>query len=131
LYNDSWPIFTVQYNYPPAKFVFANEPEGRVGLATDSLISEGCIISGGQVNRSILSPRVRVNSYANVDDSILFEDVNIGRHCKLRRVIVDKHVEIPSGATIGYDLEKDRRQFHVTESGIVVIPKGMRIDPAR
>jgi len=131
LYNDRWPIYTIQHNQPPAKFVFANVKDGRVGQATDSLISEGCIISGGQVNRSILSPRVRVNSYANVDDSILFEDVNIGRHCKLRRVIVDKHVEIPSGATIGYDLEKDRRQFHVTESGIVVIPKGMRIDPAR
>ena len=131
LYNDSWPIFTVQYNYPPAKFVFANEPERRVGLATDSLISEGCIISGGRVGRSIISPKVRVNSYSLVEDSIVFENVNIGRHCKIRRAIVDKHVDIPAGTTIGYDLEKDRRQFHVSESGIVIIPKGMRIESGR
>jgi glucose-1-phosphate adenylyltransferase len=131
LYNDQWPIFTIRYNYPPAKFVFRNEREGRIGLATDSLISEGCIVSGGQVHRSILSPMVRVNSYAQVEDSILFENVNIGRHCKIRRAIIDKHVEIPAGTAIGYDLEKDRRQFHVTESGIVIIPKGMRIDPTR
>lgn len=127
LYNDQWPIYTIAYNYPPAKFVFNNEKEGRVGRATDSLVSEGCIISGGLVHHSILSPKVRVNSYASVEESILFENVNIGRHCKIRRAIVDKHVDIPAGTTIGYDLEKDRRQFHVTEGGIVVIPKGMRI----
>jgi len=131
LYNDQWPIFTIRYNYPPAKFVFRNEKEGRVGQATDSLVSEGCIISGGQVHHSILSPMVRVNSYAQVEDSIIFENVNIGRHCKIRRAIIDKHVEIPASATIGYDLERDRRQFHVSDSGIVIIPKGMRIDPTR
>jgi glucose-1-phosphate adenylyltransferase len=127
LYNDRWPIYTVQSTTPPVKFVFANEAEGRVGKATDSLISEGCIISGGQVNRSILSPRVRINSYAQVDDSLIFENVNIGRHCRIRRAIVDKHVDIPAGTSIGYDLEEDRKRFHVTESGIVVIPKGMRL----
>jgi glucose-1-phosphate adenylyltransferase len=127
LYNDRWPIFTVQYNYPPAKFVFANEHEGRVGRATDSLISEGCIVSGGQVNRCILSPKVRINSYAQVDGSILFENVNIGRHCRIRRAIIDKHVDIPAGTSIGFDLQEDRKRFHVTESGIVVIPKGMRL----
>jgi glucose-1-phosphate adenylyltransferase len=131
LYNDQWPIFTVQYNYPPAKFVFNNEKEHRVGRATDSLISEGCIISGATVHHSILSPKVRVNSYATVEDSILFENVNIGRHCKIRRAIIDKHVDIPPQTTIGYDLEKDRKHFHVTESGIVIIPKGMRIESAR
>jgi glucose-1-phosphate adenylyltransferase len=131
LYNDQWPIFTVQYNYPPAKFVFNNEKEGRVGRATDSLISEGCIISGGHVHHCILSPKVRVNSYAHVEESILFENVNIGRHCKIRRAIIDKHVEIPANTTIGYDHEKDRRQFHVTESGLVIIPKGMRIESGR
>ncbi len=131
LYNERWPIFTVQYNYPPAKFVFANVKENRVGQATDSLVSEGCIISGGQVHRSILSPQVRINSYATVEESILFENVNIGRHCRIRRAIVDKHVDVPAGTTIGFDLEKDRKLFHVTESGIVVIPKGMRIDAAR
>ncbi|HET7754564.1 MAG TPA: glucose-1-phosphate adenylyltransferase, partial [Anaeromyxobacteraceae bacterium] len=127
LYNDRWPIFTVRYTSPPVKFVFANEAEGRVGKATDSLISEGCIISGGQVNRSILSPRVRINSYAQVDDTLIFENVNIGRHCRIRRAIIDKHVDIPAGTSIGYDLEEDRKRFHVTESGIVVIPKGMRL----
>jgi glucose-1-phosphate adenylyltransferase len=130
LYNDQWPIFTIQYNYPPAKFVFANEKEGRVGRATDSLVSEGCIISGGSVDRCIVSPKVRVNSYAHVEGSILFENVNIGRHCRIRRAIIDKHVEIPAGTSIGYDLEEDRKRFHVTESGIVVIPKGMRLEPA-
>jgi glucose-1-phosphate adenylyltransferase len=128
LYNDKWPIFTIQYNYPPAKFVFANEHEGRVGRATDSLVSEGCILSGGRVDGSILSPKVRVNSYASVEGSILFENVNIGRHCRIRRAIIDKHVDIPAGTSIGYDLEEDRKRFHVTESGIVVIPKGMRLD---
>ncbi len=128
LYNSQWPLYTIQYNYPPAKFVFANVKENRVGIATDSLVSEGCIISGGRVNHSILSPKVRINSYADVEDSILFENVNIGRHCRIRRAIIDKHVDIPAHTTIGYDLDKDRKHFHVTESGIVIIPKGMRID---
>ena len=128
LYNSEWPIYTIQHNHPPAKFVFANERENRVGKATDSLVSEGCIVSGGQVHHSILSPRVRVNSYASVEDSILFDDVNLGRHCRIRRAIIDKHVEVPPGTQIGYDLEEDRRRFHVTESGIVVIPKGMRVE---
>ena len=131
LYNDAWPIYTIQHNQPPVKFVFNNARENRVGRATDALVSEGCIISGGHVHHSILSPKVRVNSYAYVEDSILFENVNIGRHCRIRRAIVDKHVEIPPNTTIGYDLEKDRKHFHVTESGIVVIPKGMRIEGAR
>jgi glucose-1-phosphate adenylyltransferase len=129
LYNDRWPIYTSRYNYPPAKFVFANETEGRVGKATDSLISEGCIISGGQVHHSILSPKVRVNSFSKVDDCIIFENVTVGRHCRVRRAIIDKHVELPQGTVIGYDEEADRRRFHVTEKGIVVIPKGMRIAP--
>jgi len=130
LYNEAWPIFTLQYNYAPAKFVFANEREGRLGRATDSLVSEGCIISGGQVEHSILSPKVRVNSYARVEHSILFENVNIGRHCRIRRAIIDKHVDIPAGTSVGFDLAEDRKRFHVTESGIVVIPKGMRLEPS-
>jgi len=129
LYNSEWPIYTIQHNHPPVKFVFANEKENRVGKATDSLVSEGCIISGGHVNRSILSPRVRINSYSLVEDSIIFEDVNVGRHCKIRRCIIDKHVDVPPGTTIGYDPEEDQRRFQVTESGIVIIPKGMRIEP--
>jgi glucose-1-phosphate adenylyltransferase len=129
LYNFDWPIFTIRYNYPPAKFVFNNEKDRRVGHATDSLISEGCIVSGGHVHHSIVSPRVRINSYSYVEGSILFEDVTVGRHCKIRRAIIDKHVDIPPGTVIGYDPEEDKARFQVTESGIVVIPKGMRIEP--
>jgi len=131
LYNDRWPIFTTQHNYPPAKFVFADVENARVGKATDSLISEGCILSGGSVHRCVLSPQVRVNSYARVEESILFERVDIGRRCRIRRAIIDKNVEIPPGTVIGYDPEEDRRRFHVTEGGIVVIPKGMRIEGGR
>jgi glucose-1-phosphate adenylyltransferase len=128
LYNDRWPLYTIQYNYPPAKFVFNNVEEKRVGQATDSLVSEGCIVSGGHAHHCILSPKVRINSYSYVEDCILFENVNIGRGCQIRRAIIDKNVDIPPGTRIGYDLEEDRRRFHVTETGIVVIPKGMRVD---
>ena len=128
LYNDRWPVFTADQAAPPAKFVFADVSHERVGYATDSLISEGSIVSGGHVHRSILSPRVRINSYSLVEDSILFESVTIGRRCKIKRCIIDKNVEIPPGMTIGYNLEEDRKRFHVTESGIVVIPKGMKVD---
>jgi glucose-1-phosphate adenylyltransferase len=127
LYNELWPIITQNYSYPPAKFVFADEEHKRVGYATDSLIAEGCIVSGGHVNRSILSPKVRVNSFAEVSDSILFENVQIGRRCRIRRTIIDKNVEIPPGMTIGYNLEEDRRRFHVTPEGVVCIPKGMKV----
>jgi glucose-1-phosphate adenylyltransferase len=129
LYNDRWPIYTLHANAPPAKFVFANVVEKRVGQAIDSLVSEGCILSGGSVHRSILGPNVRVNSYATVEDSIVFEQVNIARHSRIRRAIIDKNVELPPGTVIGYDEEADKKRFHVTESGIVVIPKGMRVEP--
>ena len=128
LYNEQWPIYTLHSNAPPAKFVFNDASHSRIGTATDSLVSEGCIISGSTVNRSIVSPYVRLNSYSTIDDCILFEKVRIGRHCKIRRAIIDKSVEIPAGTVIGYDLEADKKRFHVTESGIVVIPKGMRVD---
>jgi glucose-1-phosphate adenylyltransferase len=127
LYNDQWPIITQNHSFPPAKFVFNDEVNKRVGRATDSLISEGCIISGGKVHRSILSPKVRVNSYSEVTDCILFENVQIGRRCKIRKAIIDKNVDIPEGVTIGYDLVEDKRRFHVTPGGVVVIPKGMKV----
>jgi glucose-1-phosphate adenylyltransferase len=127
LYNDRWPIYTENQNYPPAKFVFADVENKRVGHATDSLVSEGCIISGGHVHRSILSPKVRINSYSEVSECILFENVQIGRRSRIRRAIIDKNVEVPPGTTIGYDPEEDRQRFHVTESGVVVIPKGMKL----
>jgi glucose-1-phosphate adenylyltransferase len=127
LYNDRWPIYTQPNNLPPAKFVFADQEHKRVGHAMDSLVSEGCIISGGHVKRSVLSPKVRVNSFSEVEDSLLFENVTIGRRCRIRRAIIDKNVEIPPEMTIGYDLEEDRRRFHVTAGGVVVIPKGMKV----
>ncbi len=127
LYNDRWPIYTQPNNFPPAKFVFADQEHKRVGHAMDSLVSEGCIISGGHVKRSVLSPKVRVNSFSEIEDSLLFENVTIGRRCRIRRAIIDKNVEIPQETTIGYDLEEDRRRFHVTAGGVVVIPKGMKV----
>ncbi len=127
LYNSQWPIVTANTSLPPAKFVFNDLPQKRVGRALDSLVSEGCIISGGLVERSVLSPRVRVNSWSTVTDSILMENVEIGRHCDIRKAIIDKNVTIPPGTKIGVDLEEDRKRFHVTESGIVVIPKGAHV----
>jgi glucose-1-phosphate adenylyltransferase len=124
LYNPRWPIFTWTRPLPPAKFVFSTVEEGqaRMGTATDSLVSMGCIISGGRVHRSICSPLVRVNSYAHVEESILFDGVDVGRHAKVRRAIIDKGVKIPAGTQIGYDYDEDARRFTVTD-GIVVVPK--------
>ncbi len=124
LYDKQWPIRTYQEQYPPAKTVFDIEEEGRVGLGLDSLISNGCIISGGRVERSVLSPGVRVNSYSSVSDSVLMEGVSVGRYAKIKRAIIDKDVQIPPNVEIGYDLDQDRKSFHVTESEIVVVPKG-------
>jgi glucose-1-phosphate adenylyltransferase len=128
VYNDKWPIYTApSFTAAPAKFVFANVEENRIGQATDSVVSEGCIISGGRVNRSVLSPNVRVNSFAVVDDSILFEGVKVGRHAKIKNAIIDKNVDIPPGVQIGYDLDEDKKRFFVSPKGIVVVPKGMRL----
>jgi len=123
LYDQEWPIRTHVRSYPPAKTIWAMEHEGRVGVALNSIISQGSIVSGGRVTNSILSPEVRVNSYSTVDECILMNGVDIGRHARLHRVIVDKHVHIPAGTRIGYDLEEDRRRFSVTDSGVVVIPR--------
>ncbi len=129
LYDKAWPIRTHQTQSPPAKFVFAQETKGgRLGLALDSTVSPGCIVSGGRVQNSVLSHNVRVNSYSEVHDSILMENVEIGRHCRIRRAILDKDVVIPRGAEIGYNLDEDRKRFHVTPSGIVVIGKGVSVE---
>ena len=127
LYNAQWPMVSAPLNLPPAKFVFADSKSQRIGIATDSLVSDGTIISGGTINRCVLHPRVRIHSYTDVDESILMDGVEIGRHSKIRRTIIDKGVKIPPGATIGYDLEADRQRFTVTDSGIVVVPKGAEI----
>ena len=121
LYDPDWPIRTHQRQFPPAKFVFG-EPR-RMGVAIDSLVSQGCIISGGVVRNSLLSPDVRVNSYTEVDSSILFSHVNIGRHCRIRRAIIDRDVQLPEGTVIGYDEESDRQKYFVSESGIAVVTR--------
>ncbi len=121
LYDKAWPIRTHQRQYPPAKFVFS-EP-GRTGMAVDSVVSSGCIISGATVRKSVLSPDVRVNSYAEVESCIVFSHVNIGRHCRIRRAIIDRDVHIPEGSVIGYDIEEDRRNYFVTDTGITVVTR--------
>lgn len=127
LYNYRWPIRTGYTHDPPAKFVFRDEANARVGIATESLVSLGCIISGGRIHRSVLSNRVRVNSFSHIEESVLFENVVIGRHVKIRRAIIDKDVEIPSGTEIGYNLAEDKKRWFVSEDGIVVIPKRAKI----
>jgi glucose-1-phosphate adenylyltransferase len=125
LYDHRWPIRTFQPNLPPPKFVFAEHGDAaRRGEALDSIVCQGTIISGGQVERSVLGPGVRINSYSHVEDSLIFDDVNVGRHAKVRRAIIDKEVEIPPGIEIGYDHELDRsRGFTVSETGLTVIAK--------
>jgi len=127
LYDPEWPIHTYQGHFPPAKTVFDESFEGgRRGIALESNISGGCIISGGEVKRSILSPNVRVDSSAQVEDSILLEGVWVKNNAKIRKTIIDKNSEISPGMKIGYDLEEDSKMFTVTESGIVVVPKEFR-----
>lgn len=120
-YDSNWPMRTKQLQYPPVKTV-SHEGE-RVGRAFNSLITDGTIISGGLVERSILGFNVRVNSYSYVTDSIIFDNCNIGRHARVRRAIIDKNVIVPEGAEIGFDVESDKKKFTVSETGIVVIPK--------
>jgi glucose-1-phosphate adenylyltransferase len=123
LYDQHWPIHTFQPPYPPPKFVHT-DPDRR-GAAYNSIVCQGAIISGGQVFRSIISPGVRVNSYALVEDSIIFDDVDVGRHAKVRRAIIDKDVRIPPGFEIGWNHELDRsRGLTVTEDGLTVVAKG-------
>ena len=120
LYDNKWPIRTHQRQYPPAKFVFG-EP-GRTGMSIDSIVSAGCILSGGTVRNSVLSPDVRVNSYSEVDSSIIFSHVNIGRHCRIRNAIIDRDVHIPEGTIIGFDPEEDAKNYMV-ETGITVVTR--------
>jgi glucose-1-phosphate adenylyltransferase len=126
LYNPYWPLRTAYYDQPPAKFVF--DENGRRGTATHSVVSEGCIVSGSTVRNSILGRSVFVHSYSLVEDSIVMDYVEIGRNAKVRRAIIDKNVTVPDGAEIGYNLERDRERYFVTDSGIVVIPKGAKRD---
>jgi glucose-1-phosphate adenylyltransferase len=120
LYDQEWPIRTYQPQYPPAKFVFAQK-DHRMGIALDSIVSGGCIISGGRVVNCVLSPGVRINSYCEIDRSILFSHVEIGRHSRISRAIIDRGVRLPKETEIGLDPEADRKRFQVTDSGIVVV----------
>ncbi len=130
LYDPEWPTWTYQPQLPPAKFVFSED--GRRGHATQSIVSSGCIVSGSYVQRSILCPNVRVHSYCDVQDSILMPDAVVRRHSRIRRTIVDREVEIPVGAVIGYDPAEDRRRHTVSEGGVVVVTPGEEcyVDPA-
>jgi glucose-1-phosphate adenylyltransferase len=119
LYDIDWPIWTYQEQMPPAKFVF--DDDGRRGMAVDSLVSGGCIISGSTVRRSVLFSNVRVRDFCDIEDCVVLPNVEIGNNVTLRRAIVDKHCRLPDGLTAGLDPEADRKRFHVTEGGVTVI----------
>ncbi len=128
MYDDHWPVRTYQPNLPPSKFVFNSDM--RCGEAHDSIVCPGSIISGGRVSRTIVGPQTRINSYADVEDSILFSRVNIGRNAKIRRAIIDKGVNIPEGFRVGFDPDEDEaRGFTVSPGGVVVIAKAESIEP--
>jgi glucose-1-phosphate adenylyltransferase len=121
LYDKSWPMRTRPYQYPPAKFVFG-EP-GRTGMAINSILASGTIVSGAVVRNSVVSHDVRVNSYADVDSSIVFSHVNIGRHCRIRHAIIDRDVHIPDGTVIGYDSNEDKKNYFVSANGLTVVTR--------
>jgi glucose-1-phosphate adenylyltransferase len=121
LYDSAWPMRTRVRQYPPAKFVFG-EP-GRTGMAINSIVSAGCIVSGAVVRNSVLSQDVRVNSYSELDSSIVFSHVNIGRHCRIKKAIIDRDVHLPEGTVIGYDQAEDKKNYFVTPSGLTVVTR--------
>lgn len=126
LYSTEWPLRTYNYNFPPAKFIW--QEGDRVGMATNSMVSEGCIISGGSISKCVLSPKVRINSFSNVTDSILMENVNVGRYSEIRKAIIDKNVDIPPYTKIGINADEDRaRGFIVSSGGVTVVPKGAKL----
>lgn len=123
LYRRDWPTYTLWHNDPPAKTVFA-EPGGRHAEVLDSLLAPGVVVSGAFARRSLLSNLVYVDEHSTVEESIILRGTSIGKRCKLKRVIIDKWTTVPDGEVIGYDLERDKKRFHVSETGIVVVPKG-------
>ncbi len=123
MYDQEWPIWTHQEQLPPAKFVF--DDDDRRGMAIDSLVSGGCIISGSTVRRSLLFSDVRVDSHCNIEDSVLLPKVHVGNHVTLKRVIVDKSCKIPDGLEVGINPAEDRRRFHVSQNGVTLITPEM------
>ncbi|MEN8168416.1 MAG: glucose-1-phosphate adenylyltransferase [Pseudomonadota bacterium] len=123
LYDRSWPIWTYQEQLPPAKFVF--DDEDRRGMAVDSMVSGGCVISGATVRNSLLFSNVRLNSYSRVEDSVILPDVNIGRNCRITRAVIDRGCEIPEGTVIGEDAAADAERFYVSEGGVVLVTPEM------
>ncbi|MGH7843886.1 MAG: glucose-1-phosphate adenylyltransferase, partial [Candidatus Binatia bacterium] len=121
LYNQRWPIRTVGYGDPPAKFVF--DEDGRRGSAVNSIVSEGTIISGSLIRGSIIGRNVRIHSYCLIEDSIVLDWAEIGRGCRIRRAIIDKHNIISPGTEIGYDRERDRQRYFVAEGDVVVVAR--------
>jgi glucose-1-phosphate adenylyltransferase len=119
LYDMDWPIRTAPNQYPPAKFVF--DDDGRRGMAVDSMVTAGCIVSGAYVRHSLLSHNVHVHSYARVEDSVLLPGADVGRHCRIRRAIIDSGCRIPGGTVIGENADDDRRRFFVTPRGVVLV----------
>ena len=119
LYDTHWPIWTYQEQLPPAKFVF--DDDDRRGMAVDSMVSGGCIISGATVRHSLLFSSVVVNSYSTLQDAVILPEVTIGRHCRIRRAVIDKGCHIPDGTVIGEDPETDAKRFHVTPGGVVLV----------
>jgi len=123
LYSENWPIWTWQPQTPPAKFVF--DDDARRGKAVDSMVAGGCIVSGAIVRRSMLFSGVHVHSYASIEDSMVLPNVQVGRHCVLKKCIVDKNSRIPDGTVIGVDPVQDKKRFRVTDSGITLVTKEM------
>jgi len=123
MYDREWPIWTYQEQLPPAKFVF--DDDKRRGMAVDSLVSGGCIISGASVSRSLLFSNVRVHSYASVEDSVLLPNVEVGRNAVIKRAVVDKNCVIPEGMSIGVNREEDEKRFFVTDKGVVLVTPDM------
>jgi glucose-1-phosphate adenylyltransferase len=123
MYDQDWPIWTFQEQLPPAKFVFNDET--RRGMAVDSLVSGGCIISGSVVHSSLLFSNVHVHSYSSVEESVLLPNVEVGRNVIIKRAVIDKLAVIPEGMQIGVDLEEDKKRFYVSENGIVLVTPDM------
>ena len=128
LYDPAWPMWTYQEQLPPAKFVF--DDDDRRGMAVDTTVSGGCIISGSYLKKSLLFSNVRVHSYSTIEETVILPEVIINRHCKIRRAIIDRGCEVPEGTVIGYDAEQDKANgFRITEKGVVLVTRGMLGQP--